>query len=237
MSIEQIIAISGTAVTTIATVTLAFLTWKYVKFTRELVEETRNAKQPNVIVDFEVENDFLKVVISNNGSLPATDIKFEIVEDISWDKAHPYNGIGRVRAIHDGISYLAPGRLLKYFAGHLDTRNGTPGNPNRVVIGIEFKAVDSKRMFSRRYDIELQPYTHALEESFKGPEHEVAKAIESSERSRRSSESMGSIRSRFSSFGKKPCPTCFEQINPKAKKCPHCHEVVPQQNSGDASVS
>ncbi len=235
MQIDQVIAILGTSVTTVATVTLAYLTWKYVKFTRELVEEARSSKQPNVFVDFEIENSYLKIVISNNGGLPAADIRFEAVESITWDNMYaPHSGLDRVEAIKNGISYLAPGRFLKFFVGRLASQNDASDQPNKAQIKIDFRAADSSNRFSRIYDVDLAPYINALEESFKGPQHEVAKAIESSERSRKSSEHMSRSRSRFANFGKRACPHCYEAINPKATKCPHCQERITNTESDEA---
>ena len=86
MNALQIISL---VITTIATVVLACLTSRYVRLTHLMLEETKSQKEPNVWVDLELPpRNKIILLIGNSGSAPAKDLKFEVVDNITWRKEY-----------------------------------------------------------------------------------------------------------------------------------------------------
>lgn len=223
-NLNTIIQGSGVTVTAIATVVLAWLTARYVRLTNHMLEETKASRGPTVYVDLELSSYEVKLIVGNSGSAPAHNLSFEVEESIPWRESEYHKGIGGLPQITDGISYLAPSRILKFTAGWLDWD--------------KLKDLDSKVSFQVNYDdhvgkhhkiefiIDMGQYDGVLLESFKNPASEIAGAIRKIEDGRRSEKSMSQI---TSNMFKKNCPFCSEKISPNAKKCPHCLEFLPEE--------
>jgi len=234
MDIASTLSAVGAIASAIATIVLAGLTWKYVKFTHALVEESRQTKYPNVFVDIEFDDMDVKFLVGNAGATPALAISFNVRDQVPWRKIgdHP-SGITSIVAVQKGISYLAPGRTLKFNAGYVEYDQNFFAEGSSIDIILDFKTEEGIQLH-RQFTIDLQSYSGILFESFLDPQREVAKAIRDSERNRRSDES---ITSHIHNMFKKSCPSCGELVSSKAVKCPHCHEVVPEstlKDGGDA---
>lgn len=223
-----ILSAIATVASCIATIVLAALTAKYVRLTRELVEEARNAKQPTLFVDVEFDSAEMKFVVGNSGSAAALDIVFQIKDPIPWRTPVGIpSGLNAVSAVKNGIRYLAPGRALKYSAGFLPQDTSMFADGDVIEIDVAYGS-DNGRRHNRNIAIDLKSYENVLLESFLDPQREVAKAIRDSSSARSTNSVSSQIVARYT---KRNCPSCGEQISRSAKKCPHCHESIAVENS------
>lgn len=232
MDTSAIVTLVGSTATAVATVILAFLTGKYVKLTHAMVEETQSAKFPNVFVDIEFDSFHVKFIVGNAGSSPALDVRFDVQDSVPWQRSDKYpTGLTSLAIVQHGISYLAPGRVLKFHAGYIQRDIDFFASGNTIEVGLTYGTESGKKV-SRQFSIDLHSYSGVLFESFTNPEREVAQAIRDAE-SRRSSRDP--IKSLISHIGKKSCPSCGEYISSRAKKCPKCHEFIKvEANDTDA---
>lgn len=216
--------------TPLATIVLAYLTYRYVKLTNHILNETRASRGPNVYLDIELDHYQIKFIVGNSGLGPAHNIKIDVTDTISWRNDKRHSGFKSLRIVKDGIGYLAPNRTLKYLAGYYDWKS--------------LLSTESYAQFTLSYDdhlknhqtldiyFDMNQYKEVLFETFKKPESEIAEAIKQSELSR----SAEKAASRFSlSLGSKPCPQCRETISISAKKCPHCHEFLHDEQKPTSS--
>ena len=230
MDTASILSAVGAVASAIATIVLVGLTGRYVKLTHALVEESRQAKYPNVFVDVEFDEIDVKFLVGNSGTTPALDIHFDVKDQVPWRKIgnHP-SGITAIVAVQKGISYLAPGRTLKFSAGYIEHDPKFFAEGSSIDITLEFRTEDGAEL-RRQFTIDLQSYAGILFETFRDPQREVAQAIRDSEHSHRSDES---VTSQIHNMFKKVCPFCGELVASKARKCPHCHEAIPEPASKD----
>lgn len=226
MYTPTIVTLVGSTASAVATVILAVLTGWYVKLTHALVEEARSNKFPNVFADIEFDSHSIKFVIGNAGSSPALDVKFKVKDSVPWQQIqnHP-TGLSELAVVKHGIGYLAPGRVLKFQAGHVRYDVDFFAEGNTIEIEITF-STEAKKPVTRQFSIDLYSYSGVLFESFSDPEREVARAIRDVESRRLSKDPLKSIISRFET---KSCPSCGERIPSSAKKCPKCHEFIPAE--------
>ena len=230
MDLTTLAGLIGSVATAVATIVLAMLTGRYVRLTNSLVEEAKASKHPNVFVDIEFDSYEVRFIVGNSGSTPARNVRFKVTDNVPWRKmANFESGFESVSAIKTGISYLAPGRILKYNAGFVDQDPTFFSDDSCVEIQLTYET-ESNLVVIRDFAIELRAYSGVLLESFTQPEREVAKAIRDAESHRESHESSKSF---ITSVFKKSCPSCGESISAKAKKCPHCLEFLPISQEGD----
>ena len=226
MDTPGLLSLVGSLASTLATIVLVFLTGKYVRLTHALVEEARVAKYPNVYVDIEFDETDVKFIVGNSGGTAAIDIQFDVKDSVPWRKIDKFPaGINSISVVEHGISYLAPGRILKFPAGYVACDPGFFASGSAIDISLTFKT-ETGMTVHRQCIIELRSYAGILLETFRNPERDVAKAIHDAESSRRSHESFASS---TKNFFKKACPSCGEQVASAAKKCPHCLEVIPDE--------
>ena len=176
MDIASTLSAVGAIASAIATIVLAGLTWKYVKFTHALVEESRQTKYPNVFVDIEFDDMDVKFLVGNAGATPALAISFNVRDQVPWRKIgdHP-SGITSIVAVQKGISYLAPGRTLKFNAGYVEYDQNFFAEGSSIDIILDFKTEEGIQLHLQ-FTIDLQSYSGILVESFLDPELRVAKA-------------------------------------------------------------
>lgn len=223
MDAASAISALGSLASAIATVILAVLTAKYVRLTNSLVDEAKTAKLPNVYVDLEIDDFDVKLVIGNSGQSAAQDIRFEVKDAVPWRKMGDHHtGVAALAPIRDGLSYLAPGRVLKYHAGVAGADAEFFAVGSTMDFRITFKS-DAGTEQERQFTIELHSYSGILYESFRHPEREVARAIRDAESSKRTDES---IRGMFTNLGKRQCPACRKYVSSKARKCPKCQHLI-----------
>lgn len=233
MDIGIVLAAISSVASAIATVVLAVLTGRYVRLTHALVEEARVAKYPNVFIDLEFEWSEVKLSIGNSGNAPAKSIRFEIVDRVPWRKMQGYAaGLEDLSVVKNGISYLAPGRTLKFVAGLVDRSNDFFSSNSTIEVGLTFQTETGVEL-RRHFTIDLQTYANVLLESFGDPQREVARAIRDAERGR-SSEARRSRSPLLGTMAR--CPTCCESVMQSARKCPHCHEPIAERKGANSDV-
>ncbi len=232
---ETAISVISTIIVAIATVALVVLTGKYVRLTKAMVDEMKEAREPDVHVDFELPERMLRLVVGNSGRSPARNIKFEILSDIDCIRAiHRPNatGLTGMSVFENGVSYLSPGRKLKYWTGYLEPKKEAITNKVfRIIVRYEN---DAKKRFERDISIDMGQYEHVLFESFKDGNVAVADAIRDSERSRRFHDDRNGMHRLFK-FSV-VCPFCCEEVKNNAKKCPHCGEWIKKDQESQPEV-
>jgi len=153
-------------ITCVATSLLAILTAVYVILTYQTVRATKNIREPVINIDFELPTGSLKLNVENTGLTAAKNIKFHIKNDISW--LHISNekyGLKNVPIIQKGISYLKPGRSLKFYTGNLsEDKNNPDGDILDLVI--EYENLNGNKL-SNNILIDMSVYREVLFESFK----------------------------------------------------------------------
>jgi hypothetical protein len=220
------ISVISPIVVAFATVVLVFLTGKYVRLTRAMVDEMKEAKEPDVHVDFELPERMLRLVIGNSGQSSARNVRFEIVSDVDCirivvDQKNTLGGLASLPVFENGVSYLSPGRRLKFRVGFLEPKKETPLNKKIFRVLVRYEN-DSGKLFERNIVIDIGQYENVLYESFKDSNMKVAEAIKDAERSRM-------LHDTGSRLFKPTCPTCGENVKIFAKKCPHCREWIKQK--------
>jgi hypothetical protein len=123
--------------------------------------------------------------------------------------------------IKDGITYLAPGRVLKYIAGYIDPKNSIDVNSHAEFI-IDYEDHLKKKQHLE-FCINMGQYDQVLLDSFKTPESKIAGAIERQERDKSSEKATDRF---LHGMFKKQCPFCGESIPSSAKKCSSCLEFL-----------
>jgi hypothetical protein len=223
---STIVTLIATTVSAATTVVLAVLTAKYVRLTSALADEARSAKYPNVFVDLELDRFGIKFVVGNTGASPAQNIRFRVQDSIPWQKAEKLpSGISFLSVVKNGLAYLPPGRTLKFHAGYVAHNVDAFVSENTVDIELTYD-VEVGKTVTRNVVINLGAYAGVLYESFSNPAKEVARAIRDTE-SRNSTRGFSNeIISRLTKF---LCPICKSEIPRGAKKCPKCHEFLPEK--------
>ena len=137
-------ALSSFAVA-IATITLAFLNYRYVKLTKQILELQH---APHVIVTLEHDNlrpTIFSIYIKNIGKGLATDVRFELSEPIPQNCfTDTFDEDGNIKPIHsgpfvEGIPSLAPGEVREYTFGQIDGIKKVLGN-RTIFITCKFKS-------------------------------------------------------------------------------------------------
>ena len=120
MDTPTLVSLVGSTASAVATVLLTALTAWYVRLTHTLVQEAKSAKLPNVFVDLEFDSIDVKFIIGNTGSSPALNVRLDVRDSIPWDKIgdHP-TGFSSLAIVKSGLTYLAPGRTLKFNVGYV----------------------------------------------------------------------------------------------------------------------
>ena len=181
---QALIQSVGGIITAVTTIVLAVLTYRYVKLTGSMLEEARISRAPNIVVDIETTtHSGMKLVIGNTGSTPAYSLKFTVVDSIPWrDIQCCVKGFASMEVIRKGITYLAPGRVLKYEAGYFDWHEVKRlGSIIEFQVSYEDHAKNEKHI---KFHIDMMQYLSVLPESFATPETEIAKAIKSADDNR-----------------------------------------------------
>lgn len=217
-------ALYVTIIAGVSNVALAVLTAAYVVLTRQMVRHMKAALEPSVFVDFEFLERQTRLVIGNSSDSPALNIAFTVKETIPW--RHEKDGINTVGAVRDGLPFLAPRRMLKFYAGYVDWDRLEDAN-GLADIQIVFEN-EVKHQFKRRYRLDIRKFEHVAGDSFRETSTAIAKAIRDAEDSRQHQHTM----ERFSKqlFTARPktkiCPCCGRSIPEVAKKCPECREFI-----------
>lgn len=186
MGLNIAVNLVSTIVVAVATVVLACLTSRYVRLTRELLDEARQNREPFVFVDFEFPEALGRFVVGNSGGGAAHNIRVNVTRDLPWlNTGRDFSGLSSLPPVKRGLSYLTQGRVLKYQIGRLGDR------PKDAPTVLEFTLAyrnDRGREFSRSVTIDVLQFRGVLYESFRDPAHTVATAIREVDERRRSDE-------------------------------------------------
>lgn len=222
---NDIIISASTVTVAIATVILAWLTSRYVRLTKLMVDSMKEARDPAISIDFELPGHFLRFVIANTGHGTAKNIRFTVTNDVKFiDRGKDQVAIGTLAPIRNGISHLVPGRKLKYGVG-FGSWHKKDDAAMLLSMRVDYENEEGKP-FTQNIDIDMSQLDEVLYESFKDPGLAVAEAIRETERDRRRHEQFPSRSAFLYSSPKKPCPACGELVKEIAKKCCHCGEWI-----------
>lgn len=206
---------------TLAAVVVAFLTWKYVAFTKQLVEESKANRSAEVFVDLELDKFCVNFIVGNTGRSPARLIQIGVVDNLPWQKTDHFSGLAGLSPVEHGVSYLAPGRILKFRAGNLDWKSDA-----KKMASVRFRVNYETTLGKKHEDqfvIRIGEYEGVLLESFNSPAAEIASEIRRLREDRQSERSSERI---FSQSFKKTCTHCRKLVSANATKCPHCLEIL-----------
>lgn len=208
----------GAVAAGVATVVLARLTSMYVRLTGRLVDETRAARAPEVVVDLEFEGIMPRLVIANRGPTAAHNVQIKVSEwNVVWEETQHSLRIEDLPPIKKGVSFVSPGRTMRYMVRMIDWKK-TLNTDASVAFDVTYQD-DRGEAIHRDYSIGLAAYDSMLIEGGRQQPHQVvADAI------RRAAEHI-KPRQVFL-LHKRSCPFCREQIMADARKCPHCREIV-----------
>lgn len=228
----SIINFSSDYITAFATVVLVAITAYYARLTRKMLEETKKADGARIYLDLEIYGNTLELNIGNTGKTSAIDIKIEFVENLELLKE--CNNLDKIKdlfPIKNGISYLAPDRIIQFDIEGFDS---SKINENNSLL--EFK-IDYKDFLNNTnhllYKLDLRQYKGSRISSFQNKSaNTIANSIHSLGRSFQFSNS-----DTLKYLTKTTCLFCKEFINKGAKKCPHCLEFIPKQANLKVKVS
>lgn len=226
MSNEALAVISmvATVVVTIANVFLVVLTRRYVRLTGGMLEHMRQSQSASVVLDMTFDGRSAHLLVANTGQTAATNVKFEHVTGMEWSRH------GNVQALSErGISYLPPGRTMRFWLGYPDWKQIEKEHPV-VRIDLEYSADGATQR--RDFLIDMSQYLGTSAES--NPEDRIVNAIE--ELARAESRG-GGVDAYVRAFidPKKRCVECAEKIPTAAKRCSHCGELQNATASESAS--
>lgn len=173
----------------VGTLTLAALTFAYVRFASEMVKEARETRitqeRPEVIVDADYSNqDVVDVVVRNIGRGAAKDITFDfsapLVSSISEQKHSESVPLNELPYFKEGIEFLAPGAEIRAF---WDTYVGllpllrSEGLTEGITITSRYKSL-ADELYETRWTINPLRISGTPHVKRRG-NNEIAKAIES----------------------------------------------------------
>lgn len=130
-----------------------------------MADEMKISRDPNVNIDFEVPSRMIILTISNSGLTSAVNVQFDIDSDISWLNFDDNKGFSKLPIIIEGISYLTPGRILKFYAGNLD-KSSSEREQNVLDLNILYQNESGKK-FKKHVTFDLSVYRKVLFETFK----------------------------------------------------------------------
>lgn len=216
--------VTSTIVVALATVALVCLTFRYVRLTRRMVEESQKSRDPFVTADFEIPDRSLRLVVENHGLSPAKNVRIAVLKDVQWVRtAKGRQGLAECAAVKKGISYLTPSRRLKYYLGFPNWGNASD-DQMETSLRVTYQS-EAGREYHHLVDFDFRQMREVLYESFKDPNLAVAEAIRESERDRQFHEHVGELFGSLNARAMKKCRMCAEMIPEEAKKCAHCHEM------------
>lgn len=173
---EAVIQNISLIITTTTTVILAILTAKYVRLTNSMLEESKAARAATVYVDFEHYDYGLYLIVGNSGPNPAHNLKFSVKDPIKWVEDPFDKGLKGLSLFSNGISYLAPGRTLKYRLGQI---NYDDKEHREYVAKINVEYFDHiNRKNTANFVVDFMFYREVMYDSFNSPLKKISESIE-----------------------------------------------------------
>ena len=208
------------------------LTGLYIKLTGEMVRQMRAAREPSVYADIEVNGGKHIIIVGNCGESPAVNIRFSF---IGASPLRDINGIPSAdkTLAQQPITFLAPNKILKFWAGYVDFNAQQP--VPELVIRIAYENEKGKR-FSRTCRINVLNLDNLLFETFRDSSQDIADAIREGNQEKSLKHFLRNDLLIPNGFGAQkqhkdkrlrvPCPTCSEMVLLDARKCRFCREVI-----------
>jgi hypothetical protein len=173
----------------------------------------------DVAIDLELPDAGLCFVVTNRGQSPARNVRFSVKEDLTWLSPEPgKKGLSSLDVIREGISYLRPGRTMKYYAG---TVYSLKQQEDARTFSLELTYESNGQVVKREVSIDISQFASVLFESYRSPLHEISKSLDEI----RDAIRQHGKQSPLTMFGRKPCSMCAEPIPSAAMKCSHCGEM------------
>lgn len=176
ISVLSMIVSTGTAVV------VAYLTWRNVRLTHDMVESMKSARDPFVDIQLDIPEGRLRLAFVNQGATAARNIRFVIEQDCDLLEVHgaKQGGVASMTPFKNGITYMPAGQRLLYEVG--DCPRNIEAHPNPfLAIQILFED-EAGQAFTRRVQYDLRHIENLLFESFQDPNKSIAKAIRDTHR-------------------------------------------------------
>lgn len=230
MSLASFFDLASTVVAAIATAVLAWLTSRYVRLTGAMAEAMRAAQDPSVVVMIEIARHLVQLKIQNVGQSPALDIRFQLLQDITWlRRGKGKSGLGHLSVIQRGVSYLAPNQSLAFLGGVANPKPEDLQESHVIEISYRYRSPRGGEFegsmimdFEELRDLRLNALVDPVEKLA-----DTLREIESSRQLRENPPGAGMF--------VEPCPVCAEPISKRAKKCPHCLEFIERSTANTAT--
>ncbi len=175
MDAQTSVQLVSTLVVAVATAVLAYLTYRNVQLTNKMVTEMRAARAPYIFVELEIRKTGNVLAVGNSGQTAAVDIHFDVKQDASWVSLPNMKFyLNQTAPIEKGITYLPPGRTLRYLLGQLNVAGSQEGDA--IKLGVQYKD-DAGELFRREIVIALATLEGLLYETYQKPESEIAEAL------------------------------------------------------------
>lgn len=168
----------STLVVAAATVVLVYLTSRYVRLTRSIVEETQKSREPAVTLDFEMPDESIRLVVENHGLSAARNVRITVLKDASLFQDQ--QGFADNWPLKDVILYLTPLRKLKYYLGNPNLEN-TPEEQMITTFRITYENEVEKK-YEHIVNFDFRQMLNVLPESFGDPSQKVVETLQSIER-------------------------------------------------------
>ncbi len=140
--------------TGVAAIINAYAALQSQKFARKTVREMQEAREPSVYLEIELPSQHSTIVVGNYGLSPALNVQFEVDDKAPW---HPMlvapKSLSQSDVVRNGISFLGPGRTLRYIGGNMDWQKLTAENAV-IFITITFEN-EAKKKFTKRYELNM----------------------------------------------------------------------------------
>jgi len=200
------------AVTAIATIILAVLTFTYVLLTKRMLSHMQKSQLPNLVAGFDFGGSGRELLlrITNMGSMIAKDICIEVIkESITWTGKN--DGLSQLAPVRHGVSYLPPNQQLSFRIGFMDWKES--GENSEIELIIRYESESGEKLHSSLY-FNLDQYRGMMLN--KDPESKIVRALERIEQQLKPDTMRSFI------FSKRYCKFCGEEIKSNVHVCPHC---------------
>lgn len=215
------------AIQALATAVLVLVTGGYAFFAYRLVQEMRRQSRPYVVLDFEMTQSSLDVAIVNLGNRAATDVTFDVVNDLSFvrrrGERETEERLSDLPVMRKGLEYLPPNRRLLFDFSWPQELLGSSRPDTELQLEVKVSYSYDKQRFEEAFLFDLSLYRDGmLYRSFTGEREALEPHLRGIERALR--DLKPPLTSWPLGVAMKLCEVCGEPVRSEARKCPHCLE-------------